>query len=78
MRKVYMLPDRVACWRCAGLTHRSAQTHDQRVDRIVKGMRRADESILAELQQGAAKGGYAKLVRGKLFFKALDRLMGQP
>jgi hypothetical protein len=77
MWKVYVLDDRVACWRCAGLTHRSAQTHDQRVDRVVKGIRRADEAVLAELQRGAAMGGYARIARGKLFFKALDKVMGR-
>ena len=33
VRKLYLIEHRaVACWRCAGLQYRSAQTHDKRVD----------------------------------------------
>jgi hypothetical protein len=75
MRRIYILDDRVGCWRCSGLTHRSAQTHDKRVARLLKAIRRGDESVIAGLRLDARRGTYGKVARAKLFTKALDKLM---
>ena len=68
VRKLYFVPVRpeVACWRCAGVTYRSAQQHDRRVD-----LARRDLPGFQEARSRAPRTLRSKLATASLISQAL-------
>ena len=69
VRKLYALPKWMvfSCRQCAGLTYRSAQTHDSRLD-----LARRDPEEFIQSRSGAPKTLKSRLVTASIAFEAQD------
>jgi hypothetical protein len=76
IRVVYVLPDRVACRACGHLAYRSTRLHDKRVDEILNVPRTGDAGVLDRHEIAAARGGYARVARARLYEKVMRKLAG--
>lgn len=66
-QKLYLTypPPRLSCWRCAGLTHRSAQEHDSRLD-----LARRDPPSFIRSREEAPHTLRSKCITAELHFRS--------
>jgi hypothetical protein len=70
--KLYLLGERFMCRECGGLSYRSVQQHDKRVDALLKDRAR----LMRELANPSMSFSYGALARHRLARRAVEKITG--
>jgi hypothetical protein len=78
-RKLHLVDGELVCRTCGGLTYRSVQRHDARVDRMIRSTAALEQSMaIAESRRGDRSIAHARLVQRTMekLLERMDRLLG--
>jgi hypothetical protein len=78
-RKLHLVDGDLVCRSCGGLTYRSVQRHDARVDRMIRSTAALEQSmVIAQSRRGYRSIAHARLVQKTMekLLERMDRVLG--